>query len=147
MIQLGCISKMWTEIWDDVRNPLSDVISDSVFARYSSLWVFWLAKTESEMTSLRGFLTSSQISVHILLLYPKCITESLKGYIMSGFKSKRTTLCVNEIKSINKEFYETVYLKRDCSSPSFEVDWIYHLRDWSSTTSWGTVTVYYFEGL
>ena len=49
------------------------------------LGIFWLAKTEfdlrkaeSEVTSLRGLLTSSQISVHVQLLHPKCITGSRK---------------------------------------------------------------------
>ena len=95
-MHLGCSSWTWTGIWDDVRNPLSDVISNSVlgrsnsvFPRYNYLRVFYqrktefdLLKTEFEMTSLRGFLTSSQIPVHVQLLHPRCITDSQKGYII-----------------------------------------------------------------
>ena len=93
VLHLGCSSRMWTEIWDDVRNPLSDVISDSVFRRSNSVFAsqktlreLYLAKTESKMTSLRGFLTSSQISVHILLLHPKCSTGSRKSNITEETK-------------------------------------------------------------
>ena len=89
----GCSSWMWTEIWDDVRNPLSDVISDSVFRRSNLVFAsqkilielylmkteFDLLKTESEMTSLRGFLTSSQILVHIQLLHPQVHHRIPKG--------------------------------------------------------------------
>ena len=91
----GCSSWTWTGIWDDVRNPLSDFISNSVlrrsnlvFPRHNSLRVFYLGKTEFdlpktefEMKSLRGFLTSSQIPVHVQLLHPRCITDTQKGYI------------------------------------------------------------------
>ena len=82
----GCSSRMWTEILDDVRNPLNDVIPDSVFASQKTLRELYLAKTEfdlrkteSGMTSFKRFLTSSQISVHILLLHPKCSTGHRKG--------------------------------------------------------------------
>ena len=94
----GCSSWMWTEIWDDVWNPLSDVISDSVFASQKTLRKLYLAKTEfdlrkteSEMTSLRGFQTSSQISVHIQLLQPRYSIESrncnnTSNLSINGFK-------------------------------------------------------------
>ena len=89
----GCSSWTWTGIWDDVRNPLSDVISNSVlgrsnsvFPRYNFLKVFYLGKTEFdlpktefEMTSLRGFLTSSQIPVHVQLLHPQVDHRFSKG--------------------------------------------------------------------
>ena len=37
------------------------------------------------MTSLRGFPTSSQISIHIQLLHPKCITKSRKGNKINNY--------------------------------------------------------------
>ena len=37
-MHLGCSSRMRTEIWDDFRNPLSDVFSDSVFRRSNSVF-------------------------------------------------------------------------------------------------------------
>ena len=100
-MHLGCRSWTWTRIWDDVRNPLSDVISNSVlgrsnsvFPKYNSLRVFYpgktefdLPKTEFEMTSLWGFLTTSQILVHVQLLHPRHITDTQKGYTSSQFLS------------------------------------------------------------
>ena len=97
-MHLGCSSWTWTGIWDDVRNPLSDAISNSVLGRsnsvfpwHNSLRVFCqgktefdLPKTEFEMASLRGFLTSSEILVHVQLLHPRCITDSQKGYIIAA---------------------------------------------------------------
>ena len=93
-MHLGCSSWTWTGICDDARNPLSDVISNSVlgrsnsvFARYISLRVFCLAKTEFdlhktefEMTSLRGFLASSQITVYVQLLHPQVHHRFSKGF-------------------------------------------------------------------
>ena len=102
-MHLGCSSWTWVGIWDDVINPLSDVISNSVllrsnsvFPRYNSLRVFCLGKTEFdlnktefEMTSLRWFMTSSQIPAHPQLLHPRCITDSQKGYNNNNYPLHR----------------------------------------------------------
>ena len=81
-----CSNWMWTEKFSDVRNPLSDVISNSVFPRLNSIKVFWLGKTEFdlrktefEMTSFRGFLTSENFSVHIQLLHQNASQNPNKG--------------------------------------------------------------------
>ena len=39
VLHLGCSSRMWTKILDNVRNPLNDVIPDSVFRRSNSVFV------------------------------------------------------------------------------------------------------------
>ena len=89
----GCSSRMRTRIGDDVRNPRGDVIPDSVLRRSNSVFAsqktlrelylakteFDLRRTESGMTSPRGFLTSSPIRVRILLLHPQMQHRIPKG--------------------------------------------------------------------
>ena len=83
---VGCEPKfeMTSEIlWVTSSQIRSSLVKKNLRELYLAKTEFDLRKTESEMTSLRGFLTSSQISVHILLLHPKCITISGKGNISS----------------------------------------------------------------
>ena len=81
----GCSSWMWTGIRGDVRNPLSDVTPNSVLGganslspRSNSLRGFRSrgkrirsSQNRIRVTSLRGFLTSPRIPVHIQLLHPQ----------------------------------------------------------------------------
>ena len=82
------------------------IVGNLVYNSFEILWCTWGAvvgcEPKFEMTSEILWVTSSQISVHILLLHPKCITESQKSYTLFSFAhsfDKLRSEWTNPIKS------------------------------------------------
>ena len=90
----GCSSWTWTGIWDDVRNPPSDVISNSVLGRSNSV----SPKQKTRMNYIKGrpnsifpkrnlwwrhsedFWRHPKFRFTFNYCTPRCITDSQKGY-------------------------------------------------------------------